>query len=831
MIKIDNNTPTDITWTQNNQVYVVAAMQKDGTYVYGRAGTYKTGTLPTGVASLTCTKTSATCEPTSQTGTVANNAAIYHGDRLYWTATASPYYTVSVPYYNSSSSTYFTDFKSTRTATGVSLCGVTAERATRSVTATINDHISSIAVSFTKKSDGGSGSTIVTSSGAIADVWQGGAITYTPSASLYWTASAGTIAAGAGAASIAPTASRAPRTVNVNVNENISSVKVTYTETGTGQSISVTKTSSGSVSNVWQGDTVTYTVTPATYWTSSGGSYNAGTSAITISPTASRAARATNVTINAQVSSVSVSYTNTSGSSASITKTTSGSIASVWQGADITYTVATDTYWTASGGTISAGTGTATIAPVASRAPRSVTAIVDGHVTGIAVTYTSTETGSSATTTRTSTGSVSNVWQGAGISYSVTTEDYWSSAPGTYEAGTSAVNIYPTTTRTARSVSVGINSNVSSVTVNYTKTSDGTSGSTTRTSSGSVSGVWQGAQITYTGVGATYWYVTGGTVQAGTSSVSIAPTASRSPRAVSVTKPAGAAMSVTGISPSTGSSSTVAVPTNNRYTNNTSVLQGKFWQGNEITWTATAPSWGAISPTSGTIAAGAGLATISTELTTQLVSLNSTSTYVTWTAAAATSTKSMAIAKAAANTSNTIDDKTTVYYSGRWYYNSSATSGLFAVILLAPIPSTANSKANAVVLATQGSKTLYGFRALGYLNFYVTGSSNAMRLTRTDLSADVWTTGTPDDPDVQSDDEYGAYITNLNPYPVTIYINGSYINSDRSTVTYNNERWATLDAFETDYWGPSGQYLEQADLEFYCAGDVKTSSDVSIYDY
>lgn len=830
MIKINNNTPTDITWTQNNQVYVVAAMQKDGTYVYGRAGIYKTGTLPTGVASLTCTKTSATCEPTSQTGTVANNAAIYHGDRLYWTATASPYYTVSVPYYNSSSSTYFTDFKSTRTATGVSLCGVTAERATRSVTATINDHISSIAVSFTKKSDGGSGSTIVTSSGSIADVWQGGAITYTPSASLYWTASAGTIAAGAGAASIAPTASRAPRTVNVNVNENISSVKVTYTETGTGQSISVTKTSSGSVANVWQGDTVTYTVTPATYWTSSGGSYNAGTSAITISPTASRAARATNVTINAQVSSVSVSYTNISGSSASITKTTSGSIASVWQGADITYTVATDTYWTASGGTISAGTGTATIAPVASRAPRSVTTIVDGHVTGITVTYTNTETGSSASTTRTSTGSVSNVWQGAGISYSVTTEDYWSSAPGTYEAGTSAVNIYPTTTRTARSVNVVINNYINAVTVNYTNTS-GESKSATIASNQPISGVWQGAQINYTPSCATYWSAPGGGFQPGTSSVSIAPTASRSPRAVSVTKPAGAAMTATGIAPSTGSSQTVTVSTATRYTNNTTVLANKFWQGNQITWSATAPSWGAITPTSGTIDAGTGTATISTELTTQLVTVDSTSAYVTWTAAAATATRTMAVKKVAANTSDTIDDKTTIFFNGNWYYNSSSTAGVHVPLLLAEIPFTANSKANAVALMSVSGKTLYAYRTSGYLNFYVTGSSSSMRLTKTSLAISVWTTGVPDDPDVESDDEYGAYITNLNPYPVTIYINGSYVDSDRSTVTYSNYRWKTLDAFETDSWCPSGQYLNEANLDFYCAGDVKTTSDVSNYSY
>ena len=67
--------------------------------------TYLTGTLPTGVASITCTRSSSPYKGAS-TGTVANNETIYYGDKLYFTATASSGYNApSVPNYYDSSHT------------------------------------------------------------------------------------------------------------------------------------------------------------------------------------------------------------------------------------------------------------------------------------------------------------------------------------------------------------------------------------------------------------------------------------------------------------------------------------------------------------------------------------------------------------------------------------------------------------------------------------------------------------------------------------------------------------------------------------------------------
>lgn len=102
----------------------------DGDFVWSKPFTYTRGTLPTGVASLTCTRY-LTDEPTASTGTVASGATVYYGDQLYWSATASAGYTVSV------SATIDNRLTVTDNVNGVTASGVTATRITWTATVSL----------------------------------------------------------------------------------------------------------------------------------------------------------------------------------------------------------------------------------------------------------------------------------------------------------------------------------------------------------------------------------------------------------------------------------------------------------------------------------------------------------------------------------------------------------------------------------------------------------------------------------------------------------------------------------------------------------------------
>ena len=90
-IKIGTSSVNTITYENADVKKVIL----DGSTVWCKPFTYSQGTLPTGVASLTCTRYS-TEEPTASTGTVSSGSPIYYGDVIYWTATASTGYNVSV---------------------------------------------------------------------------------------------------------------------------------------------------------------------------------------------------------------------------------------------------------------------------------------------------------------------------------------------------------------------------------------------------------------------------------------------------------------------------------------------------------------------------------------------------------------------------------------------------------------------------------------------------------------------------------------------------------------------------------------------------------------
>lgn len=60
----------------------VKKMYSGANIVYARAFTYTTGTLPTGVASLTCYRSS--CPYSGEpTGALASGSTIYYGDIIY----------------------------------------------------------------------------------------------------------------------------------------------------------------------------------------------------------------------------------------------------------------------------------------------------------------------------------------------------------------------------------------------------------------------------------------------------------------------------------------------------------------------------------------------------------------------------------------------------------------------------------------------------------------------------------------------------------------------------------------------------------------------------
>ena len=89
-IKKDNVNVTAVIYNNQDVNKVIL----DNNCVWCRPFTYTQGTLPTGVESLTCTRSS-TDEPTSSTGKIYNGDTIYYYDKLYWDATASAGYRIT----------------------------------------------------------------------------------------------------------------------------------------------------------------------------------------------------------------------------------------------------------------------------------------------------------------------------------------------------------------------------------------------------------------------------------------------------------------------------------------------------------------------------------------------------------------------------------------------------------------------------------------------------------------------------------------------------------------------------------------------------------------
>lgn len=116
-IKKDNVNVTAVIYNNQDVNKVIL----DNNCVWCRPFTYTQGTLPTGVESLVCRRSS-TDEPSASTGEISNNGTIYYYDKLYWEATASTGYRITAVKGSGSPVTV------SGAITGTTASGLTSER-------------------------------------------------------------------------------------------------------------------------------------------------------------------------------------------------------------------------------------------------------------------------------------------------------------------------------------------------------------------------------------------------------------------------------------------------------------------------------------------------------------------------------------------------------------------------------------------------------------------------------------------------------------------------------------------------------------------------------
>lgn len=129
-IKIGKESATEVKYDGADVKQIIL----DDSIVWCKPFIYTQGTLPTGVASLTCTRSS-TDEPSASTGTISDNGAIFYGDKLYWSAAPSAGYAVSVVHDSSNKVTVSDNI------TGVNASGVAAVRTTWNMAVTMADYV------------------------------------------------------------------------------------------------------------------------------------------------------------------------------------------------------------------------------------------------------------------------------------------------------------------------------------------------------------------------------------------------------------------------------------------------------------------------------------------------------------------------------------------------------------------------------------------------------------------------------------------------------------------------------------------------------------------
>lgn len=296
---------------------------QDGTYrcslAYGNTfawaelyGTYTTGTLPTGVASLTCTRTSR--DPAISTGTLSEGEPLYRYDTLTYTAGASSYFdlsianpTVTLTPIGGDMTQLYTPAVSPRTREktldGVTSSGVSATGQMFTLKASNFDITGDkITISYYDKDGNEQTYTETKTASAVPYIvnfgiqcWRGGLVSWSvTSGSNYWSGNSGTITVGYQAQGSTRTISaktRKTRAIRFYKVTGVTSYSVTYTNSsGTRTTTTVTPTSTYSTITAFIGATVTWTATATAGYTvspSSGTiSTSASTTAVTVQPTA-----------------------------------------------------------------------------------------------------------------------------------------------------------------------------------------------------------------------------------------------------------------------------------------------------------------------------------------------------------------------------------------------------------------------------------------------------------------------------------------------------------------------------------------------------------------
>lgn len=291
----------------------VKHLVQDGSYVkslnYGNTlvweeliGTYQTGSLPNGVASLTCTRTSK--DPAISAGTLSNGEYLYNDDTLTFSATPDSCWTASMTH--SSVTVSGADQTSTtreRVIYGVTESGVSATAQMFTLKAS-NFNIAGDIINITYYDSTGTKKTYTeTATGSAAAIisslgiqcWRGGLVSWSvTSGSGYWTANSGTISAGYqewGSTRTVVAKTRKTRYIRFYKVTGVASYSVTYTDSnGTRTTTTLTPTSTYSSIAAFIGATVTWKATATSGYTvsPSSGTISASTSttAVTVKPTA-----------------------------------------------------------------------------------------------------------------------------------------------------------------------------------------------------------------------------------------------------------------------------------------------------------------------------------------------------------------------------------------------------------------------------------------------------------------------------------------------------------------------------------------------------------------
>ena len=597
-IKWGTDTPSVIAWKADaTHTYYPGIVKWGSDVVFARAVEISTATK-TGMSGLTGSLTAFTV-PTN----VSRASGYFYGDQITATATYQTYWTGSTTATKSLSEVFSLTTSSTPSTYYLRDLFTPTRIGTRSITVTGDSHVN-VSAAYTKL-DGTAGSVATKSTTAktVNDAWQGAVITASYAVDTYYktvtVSGMGQHSAGTTAITATATSTQKIRQVTVkkvtSTHAAASSFAVTYYSDA---STSVSKTAAGTYSS-FSGKAVTWVVNAPEYCTAVSPNGNIAAAdnenAITVDTGCTRNARTLAVKGDSHAQ-VTITYTNTSGTTGqTITtkSTTAASTTTAWQGATASAGVVYDSYYKKSTetniGTIAVGNTTVTASATSQEKKRAIDVAFNTGISGITIKYQS-ASGTTVTVTPTAAGAVTNSsFSGAQITCTPTAAQYYTiSATGNIAAANNEtkVTVSPTASEKKRAIDVTFNSHISGITVKY-QSSSGTTVTVTPTASGAVTNSsFSGAKVTYTVTAAAYYTASGGELPAAdnTTKVTVSPTASEKKRAIDATLNANVASLTVKYQSSSGTTVTVTPTASGAITNSS-------FSGAKVTWNATASTY------------------------------------------------------------------------------------------------------------------------------------------------------------------------------------------------------------------------------------------------